>query len=55
MYATSTALAQIASTGSDIALVLTAVVAAVMGGWAALTGVGFLKRKVAHYVAGRKF
>jgi len=55
MYATSTAIAQIASTGTDIALVIGAVVASVMVGWAALTGVGFLRRKVAHYVAGRKF
>jgi len=55
MFSTSTALAQVASTGADISLVLTAVVASVLGGWAALTGVGFLVRKARHYVAGRKF
>jgi len=55
MYATTTALTQIASSASDIGLVIAAVVASVMVGWAALTGVGFLKRKVSHYVAGRKF
>jgi len=55
MYATSTAIAQIASTGADIGLVVGATVASIMVGWAALTGVGFLKRKVSHYIAGRKF
>lgn len=55
MYATTTALAQISSTGVDIGLVVAAVVALVLGGWAALTGVGFLVRKISHYVSGRKF
>jgi len=55
MYSTSTALSQIASTASDIGLVVAAAVATVMVGWAALTGVGFLRRKASHYVAGRKF
>jgi len=55
MYATSTALGQIASTGSDIGILIGAGVALVLGGWAALTGVGFLRRKASHYVAGRKF
>lgn len=55
MYATSTALAQIQSTATDIGLLIAAVVALVFTGWAALTGLGFLKRKVSHYIAGRKF
>jgi len=55
MYSTSTALTQITSTGTDVGLVIAAVVGLVFTGWAALTGLGFLKRKVSHYVAGRKF
>lgn len=55
MYATTTALAQIASTGADIGLLVAAVVALVFVGWASLTGVGFLRRKISHYIAGRKF
>jgi len=55
MYSTSTALAQITSTGSDIGVLVGATVVLVLGGWAALTGVGFLKRKIGHYIAGRKF
>jgi hypothetical protein len=55
MYATTTALAQITSTGTDVGVLIAAVVALVFAGWAALTGVGFLKRKISHYVAGRKF
>jgi len=55
MYATTTALAQITSTGTDLGLLIGAVVVLVLGGWAALTGVGFLRRKLAHYIAGRKF
>lgn len=55
MYSTSTALSQIASSGVDIGLVVAATVGLVMTGWAALTGVGFLKRKISHYVSGRKF
>jgi hypothetical protein len=55
MYATTTALTQISSSASDVGLLVAAVVALVFTGWAALTGLGFLKRKVSHYVAGRKF
>jgi len=55
MYATSTALAQVTSTLADVGIFLVAVIAAVLAAWAGLTGLGFLKRKVSHYVAGRKF
>jgi len=55
MYSTTTALAQIASTGTDIGLVVAAVVALAFAGWVGLVGVGFLKRKLGHYVTGRKF
>lgn len=55
MYATSTALSAITSSAADIGLLVAAVVTSILVGWAALTGVGFFKRKVAHYVAGRKF
>jgi len=55
MYATSTALAQITSTGTDLGILIGATVVLVLGGWAALTGVGFLRRKLSHYVSGRKF
>jgi len=55
MYSTSTAITQITSTGTDIGLVIAAVVGLVFTGWAALTGLGFLKRKITSYVSGRKF
>jgi len=55
MYGTTTALAQISSTGVDIGLVVAAVVGLVFTGWVGLTAVGFLKRKLGHYVTGRKF
>jgi len=55
MYATSTAIAAVTSAGADIGLLVAAVVTTVLAGWAALTGVGFFKRKVSHYVSGRKF
>lgn len=55
MYSTTTALAQIASTGTDIGVVVAAVVALVFAGWVGLIAVGFLKRKLSGYVTGRKF
>jgi hypothetical protein len=55
MYSTSTALSVIASSATDIGVLVAAVVLSILTGWAALTGVGFFKRKVSHYVAGRKF
>jgi len=55
MYATSTALASVQAAGADIGLLIAAVVTIVLAGWAALTGLGFFKRKVSHYVSGRKF
>jgi len=55
MYATTTALAQISTTLSDTGLMLVAVIAAVLAAWVGLVGLGFLKRKISHYVAGRKF
>jgi len=55
MYATSTALSVISSSATDVGLLVAAVVLSILTGWAALTGVGFFKRKVSHYVAGRKF
>jgi len=55
MYGTSTALTQLQSTGTDIGTLIAASVVLTLGGWAALTGVGFARRKIAHYVSGRKF
>lgn len=55
MYATTTAITAITSAGTDIGLLVAAVVTTILAGWAALTGVGFFKRKVSHYVSGRKF
>jgi len=55
MFSTSTALTTIASVGVDIGIVVGAVVALVFAGWVGLVGVGFLKRKLGHYVTGRKF
>jgi len=55
MYGTSTGLAQVNATITDIGLFLVLVVGAIMGAWASLTGLGYFKRKVQHYIAGRKF
>jgi len=55
MYATSTALAQVSTTSTDIGLFIVLAVGIIFAAWASLTGIGFFKRKVSHYVAGRKF
>lgn len=55
MYSTTTALALQASTFADIGLLLVASVAAIIGAWAALVGLGFAKRHAQKYITGRKF
>jgi len=55
MYGTSTALATVSSTASDVGLFIVLAVGIILAAWASLTGLGFFKRKVSHYVAGRKF
>jgi len=55
MYNIASSTAQIASTGTDVGLAIAAVVALVLGGWAALVGLGFFTRKVSSKVTGKKF
>jgi len=55
MYDIASSTAQIAATGLDVGLAIAAVIALVLGGWAALIGLGFFTRKVTHKVTGKKF
>jgi len=55
MYDVASSSAQIAATLTDVGIVIALVVAAVLGGWAALVGLGFLTRKVTKKVTGSKF
>lgn len=55
MYDIASSTAQIAATGASVGLAIAAVVALVLGGWAALIGLGFFTRKVTHKVTGKKF
>jgi len=52
---TSTVLAQIASIASDLAILIGATIAVVIGGWVSLSGLGFAKRKFGKYISGKKF
>jgi len=54
-YGTSTAGTDFASALSDIGILIAAGVAAALGGWAALTGLGFALRHFKRYVSGKKF
>jgi len=55
MISTSTVLGQITSIGSDLGILMVAVIVLTFAGWVALTGLGFLKRKFGKYVSGKKF
>jgi len=55
MISTSTVLSNITSLASDLGVLLIAAVAVVLGGWAALAGLGFAKRKFGKYITGKKF
>jgi len=55
IYASSTAETAVASGFSDIGGMIVIAVIGVIGAWAALTGLGFAKRKATHYVTGKKF
>jgi len=54
-YSTTTAGTDFASSLSDIGILIGAGVAAALGGWAALTGLGFALRHFKRYVSGKKF
>jgi len=55
MYTIASSTAQIATTGTDVGLAIAAVVALVLGGWAALIGLGFFTKKASKHVTGKKF
>jgi len=55
MYTIASSTAQIATTGVEIGLAIAATVTLVLGGWAALVGLGFFTRKVTNKVTGKKF
>lgn len=55
MYDIASSTAQIAATGADVGIAIAAVVGLVLGGWAALIGLGFFTKKVTKKVTGSKF
>jgi len=55
MISTSTVLTNITNIGSDLGLVIVSAVTVVLGGWVALSGLGFAKRKFGKYISGKKF
>lgn len=54
-FSTTTAVATQATFVSDIAYVIGATIAGILGLLASLTGLGWAVRKFRHYVSGRKF
>jgi len=54
-YASTTAATDFANALSDIGVLIAAGVAGALGGWVALTGLGFALRHFRKYVSGRKF
>lgn len=55
MYATTSALSQLATTFSDAGLIVAAVVVGVLAGVVALLGLGFGVRRVRGYITGPSF
>lgn len=54
MYATTTAAANFANAASDIGSQLAIVIASVLAGWAALTGLGFGISRIKKFITGRR-
>jgi len=55
MWDTASTTAALTSAYASIGTILALAIAAIIGAWAALVGLGFGKRKATKYVTGRKF
>lgn len=55
MFTEASSSAAITAAYGDIGTLVAVVIAAVLGGWAALVGLGFAVRKATAKVTGRKF